>query len=274
MLSLRTSFLVCAGVFLLIVVLATLGNLAQASGVRSDPWLSLTSKVVFVGLTIALAFAFVPLMVNVVFGAQRALGNEARLAPLFGLRLAIVWVLWILMGLGSIVGVAAAVLSGAFGEFRGPLDDHTSELARLVAGTGMTIADLRHASTYDLGPDAGRYQTVSDTGTRFDFQPAGTPTVFYRCDGFYIELDKAGRISQVHVSLIPDTIDGPALRRFLSDTRARLRSDGWTALDRNRFVRGGAMLALSQQRMDEWHEGDTADSGQWNAFVDLLAVAQ
>jgi len=33
------------------------------------------------------------------------------------------------------------------------------------------------------------------------------------------------------------------------------------------------MLALSKQRMDEWHEGDTADSGDWNAFVDLLAVA-
>ena len=108
MLSLRTSFLVFAGIFVLIAGLATLGNFAQASGVRSEAWLSLTSKIVFIGLAVALAFAFVPLMVNVVFGAQSALGNEARLAPLFALRVTIIWVLWTLMGLGSIVGVAAA----------------------------------------------------------------------------------------------------------------------------------------------------------------------
>jgi len=163
MLSLRTSFLVFAGIFVLIAGLATLGNFAQASGVRSEAWLSLTSKIVFIGLAVALAFAFVPLMVNVVFRAQSALGNEARLAPLFALRVTIIWVLWTLMGLGSIVGVAAAALSGAFGDLRGSLGGHglAPSQGLLVAGIGMTIADLRHASTYDIGPDAGRYRTVS-----------------------------------------------------------------------------------------------------------------
>jgi len=276
MLSLRTSFLVCAGIFVLIVGLAALGNFAHASGIRSDAWLSLTSKIVFIGLAVVLAFAFVPLMVNLVFGAQRAIGNEARLAPLFAARVAIIWILWTLMGLGAIVGVAGAVLSGAFGDLRGSLGGHmfSPSGGLLVAGIGMTIADLRHASTYDLGPEAGRYQTISDTGGRFDFQPAGTPSVFRGCDAFYIELDKTGRISQVHVSLVPDTIDGPALQRLLSDTQARLRRDGWTELDRSRFVRGHTMLALSKQRMDEWHEGDRADSGTWNAFADLYAVTK
>ena len=276
MLSLRTSFLVFAGIFVLIAGLATFGNFAQASGVRSDAWFSLTSKIVFIGLAIALAFAFVPLMVNVVFAAQSAIGNEARLAPLFAMRVAIIWALWILMGLGSIVGVAGAVLSGAFGDLRGSLGGHTVAPSQglLVAGIGMTIADLRHASTYDLGPDAGRYPTIAASGTRFDFQPAGTPSVFRGCDAYYIELDKAGRTSEVHVSLVPDTIDGPALQRFLSSTQARLRSDGWTALDGYRFLRGHTMLSLSKQRMDEWHEGDTADSGDWNAFVDRYAVTK
>jgi hypothetical protein len=275
MLSLRTSFLVFAGIFVLIAGLATLGNFAQASGVRSEAWLSLTSKIVFIGLAVALAFAFVPLMVNVVFGAQSALGNEARLAPLFALRVTIIWVLWTLMGLGSIVGVAAAALSGAFGDLRGSLGGHglAPSQGLLVAGIGMTIADLRHASTYDIGPDAGRYRTISADETRFDFQPAGTPSVFRGCDAYFIEFDEAGRTAHIHVSLVPGTIDGPALQRLLSTTEARLRSDGWTALDRYRFVRGHTMLALSKQRMDEWHESDTADSGDWNAFVDLLAVA-
>ena len=276
MLSLRTSFLVFAGIFVLIAGLATLGNFAQASGVRSEAWLSLTSKIVFIGLAVALAFAFVPLMVNVVFGAQSALGNEARLAPLFALRVTIIWVLWTLMGLGSIVGVAAAALSGAFGDLRGSLGGHglAPSQGLLVAGIGMTIADLRHASTYDIGPDAGRYRTISADETRFDFQPAGTPSVFRGCDAYFIEfaavgLDHAGPASAIGLGWIEQTASATH-PRILEKTGG---GDGWTALDRYRFVRGHTMLALSKQRMDEWHEGDTADSGDWNAFVDLLAVA-
>ena len=54
--SLRTSALLCGGIFALIVGLAALGNLAPAGTVRNLPWLPVAAKVVF--LTLAVAFAF------------------------------------------------------------------------------------------------------------------------------------------------------------------------------------------------------------------------
>jgi hypothetical protein len=273
MLSLRTSALVCGGFFALMIGLAVLGNFVPPATFRNVPWLQTAAKIVFVTLVVVFVFSFVPLMVNVVFGAQTALGNQARLASVFRLRVAIVWVIWGLLAAGMLVAIPAAIRSGAFGDARGPLVKRplARSQGKLVARPGMTVADIRHASTLDLAPDAARYGTVSASDSFFDYQVAETPTVFHGCDEYTLTLDeKTERVTQVHVSLFPDTIGGAELGRFLYKTRARLRADGWTARDEYRFSRGATTLQLSRQRMDEWHAGDARDAGRWNAFVDVV----
>ena len=268
--SLRTSALLCGGIFALIVGLAALGNLAPAGTVRNQPWLPVAAKVVFLTLAVAFAFAFVPLMVNVVFGAQAALGNEARLAPLFRLRAAIVWTFWTIMGLGTLVAVPAAIWFGAFGDVQGALVKRALAHSQgiLVAGIGMTVADMRRASTYDLGPEAGRYATISDTGI-FDFRVATTPTMFRGCRLYFISLDdKTKRVAQVHVAIVPEKMSRPEIERFLSASRARLRTEGWRALDHYTFLRGDTSLYLTTARMDEWHSREAPDA-EWIATIDL-----
>ena len=112
--SLRASALTCGIIFALVVATGIAGNLAPPGTVTSRPWLELAARVVFFTLTAALVFSFVPLMVNVVFGGLRAAADDTRLAPLLGLRVAILWTIWGLMAAGTIVAVAAAIRFGAF----------------------------------------------------------------------------------------------------------------------------------------------------------------
>ena len=112
--SLRASALTCGTAFALIVAIGIAGNLAPPGTVTSRPWLELTARVVFFAVAAALAFSFVPLMINLVFGGLRAAPGDTRLAPLLGLRVAILWTIWGLMAAGSIVAVAAAIRFGAF----------------------------------------------------------------------------------------------------------------------------------------------------------------
>ena len=117
MLSLRAHLLITGGIAAAIIVLATVGNVLQANGAlpQSDE-LKLASIAVFFGLCAALAFSAIPMMVKLVIGAQRGIGNADRpaIAALIANERAIVYALWALIALGLALAVPAAILDGAF----------------------------------------------------------------------------------------------------------------------------------------------------------------
>ena len=113
MLGLGIHLGIAGGLFAAILVLAQLGNALQAAGVlpATAGW-RLTSMILFGSLSAALAFAAVPVIVKLVLGFQRRAGNAGASLP--ARERLIVFVLWVLLGLGLAVAVPAAILSGAF----------------------------------------------------------------------------------------------------------------------------------------------------------------
>jgi hypothetical protein len=116
MLSLRSHALITGALFAAILVLAWAGNLVEAYGLLpASPEIQIASLVLFFGLTVALAFSAVPLMVFVV-GFPTGFGNTQRRVNRFlrAHQRAIVFVLWGLMAAGLLVAILAAILDGAF----------------------------------------------------------------------------------------------------------------------------------------------------------------
>jgi hypothetical protein len=117
MLSLRTHAIISAGILVAIIGLAMIGNALQSGGVvRDGTGTRLAAMTVFLGLTAALAFSLVPVMVKLVLGVQAGIGNADN--PVIGRVIAhervIVFVLWGLIGLGLAIAVPAAMIDGAF----------------------------------------------------------------------------------------------------------------------------------------------------------------
>ena len=84
--------------------------------IPARPGIRLVSVVVFVGLSIALTFSAIPLMVQLVLGFQVRIGNANRpvIRALIARQRVIVFVLWSLIALGLAIAVPAAILDGAF----------------------------------------------------------------------------------------------------------------------------------------------------------------
>ena len=117
MLSLRAHIVIAAAILAAIFVLAMVGNALEAGGlVPAGPRLRLASIATFLFLCVAFAFAAVPVMVKLVLGFQVAIGNAARpaAARFIARERIIVFVLWALLALGCIVGIAGAIGVGAF----------------------------------------------------------------------------------------------------------------------------------------------------------------
>ncbi len=117
MLTLRTHIMISAGIMAAIVVLAMIGNALHDGGVVPDgPTIRLTAMILFFGLTVALMFSLVPVMVKLVLGFQAGIGNAGH--PLVGTLIAnesvIVFVFWGLIALGLVIAVPAAIIDGAF----------------------------------------------------------------------------------------------------------------------------------------------------------------
>ena len=117
MLSLRTHAVISAGILAAMIALAMIGNALEASGVVLDnPGVRLTAMIVFFGLSAALVFSVVPVMVKLVLGFQAGIGNAGHpaVAGLIAHERIIVFVLWGLIALGLVVAVPAAIIDGAF----------------------------------------------------------------------------------------------------------------------------------------------------------------
>src|SRR5260221_12199279 len=117
MLSLRTHLMISAGIMAAIIVLAMIGNALHDSGVVQDrPAIRLTAMIVFFGLSVALMFSLVPVMVKLVLGVQAGIGNAGLpvVAGLIAHERLIVFLLWGLIALGLVIAVPAAIIDGAF----------------------------------------------------------------------------------------------------------------------------------------------------------------
>jgi hypothetical protein len=117
MLSLRTHVMISAGILAAIIVLAMIGNALQAGEVvRDSPTIRLTAMIGFLGLSAALVFSVVPVMVKLVLGVQAGIGNAGHpvVAGLIAHERVIVFVFWGLIALGLVIAVPAAIIDGAF----------------------------------------------------------------------------------------------------------------------------------------------------------------
>jgi hypothetical protein len=117
MFSLRTHVIISASLFGVMIAIAVIGNILQATGVIHDIGAAKTPMMILIfGLFLAFGFSFVPIMVKLVLGTQRKIGNENVPAVAAALRAEkwIVFTLWGLMAAGCVVAIPAAIQGGLF----------------------------------------------------------------------------------------------------------------------------------------------------------------
>jgi hypothetical protein len=115
MFSLKTHAITTGGLFAAIVLMAMIGNALHDSGYIADSSSSqLAAKIIFFTLFLAFGFSCIPLMVKLVLAGQTTIGN----ADVGIVRFAaahetwIVIVLWLLIGLGLVIAIPAAIRDG------------------------------------------------------------------------------------------------------------------------------------------------------------------
>jgi hypothetical protein len=117
MLSFRTHLTICLSLFGAMIGIAILGNILQAAGIIHDigAW-KLPMMILFFGLFLASGFAAIPVMVMLVLGFQRKIGNESVpvVASVLTAEKIIIYVLWALMAAGVVIGLPAAIRGGLF----------------------------------------------------------------------------------------------------------------------------------------------------------------
>ncbi|MGC2412016.1 MAG: hypothetical protein WA459_04885 [Stellaceae bacterium] len=72
--------------------------------------------ILFFGLTVALMFSAIPVMVKLVLGFQVGIGNAGQpvVARFIARERLIIFVIWGLIALGLVIAVPAAIIDGAF----------------------------------------------------------------------------------------------------------------------------------------------------------------
>jgi hypothetical protein len=115
--SLKTHIVICASLFGAMIGIAMVGNILQAAEVFHDIGPFKTPMVILLfGLFIAAGFSAIPVMVMLVFGFQRKIGNAdvPVVAAVLKTEKLVIYVLWALMAAGLIVAIPAAIHDGFF----------------------------------------------------------------------------------------------------------------------------------------------------------------
>jgi hypothetical protein len=86
--------------------------------IRAPATLRVPMLIVMGLLVLGLAFSAVPVMVMLVLGVQKQIGNDnvALVAAALRRQRTIIYVLWTLLALGSLIAIPAAILDGAFSD--------------------------------------------------------------------------------------------------------------------------------------------------------------
>jgi hypothetical protein len=117
MFSLRTHVLILVAFFAALLIIGWGGAILQGMGViRAPTALRVPMMIVMGCLVLGLVFSAVPVMVMLVLGVQKNIGNEnvALVAAALRRQRTIIYVLWALLALGSLIAIPAAILDGAF----------------------------------------------------------------------------------------------------------------------------------------------------------------
>ncbi len=299
MLSLRAHALICAGLFGAIILLAAIGNAVQAAGIFKNPAaLQTPMLVLFVALTVAFAFSAVAVMVKLVLGFQKAVGNQdvAAVKAALAHEKHIIWATWALMFAGLVIAVPAAFMdwsSNITVAESGPSE------GRLVAAPNMLIADMAKRSTLKLQRNADLpEQDINPLpiagGANFDFEVAGTGFVISNCKYYFVSnyTHDPARIEAINVGTSPHKVSRAEIDQADADLRARLAAAGWLTghevykTEKDQTLHGGATegpegtlwlknsvaLDIERRRIDEEAAGeDKATAGEWIQFVEVWA---
>ena len=117
MFSLRTHVLILVAFFASLLIIGWGGAILQGMGVIRAPAALRVPMLIVMGLLVlGLVFSAVPVMVMLVLGVQKHVGNEniAMIAAALRRQRTIIYVLWALLALGSLIAIPAAILDGAF----------------------------------------------------------------------------------------------------------------------------------------------------------------
>jgi len=298
MLSLRAHVLICAALLAALVGLAAAGAALEASGALGHPEaFKLPVLVLFVALFLGFGFSTVPVMVKLVLGFQRRIGNQdvALVKAALARESRIIWAMWGVMAAGMAVALPAAFLGGAFGPevAAGCAPGPGRSQGLLVAAPGMTLAELVRGSTVkiDLGGRKPPIHTVAGDGV-FDFQVPGSGLRFERCRYYFLSTDSRDhdRIEGMSIGVSPAKLTRAEIDAADAALTARLAADGWLAghevyrTEEDRQLHGGktegppgwiwlkdgVLLRVERRRMDEAVRGeDLATAGEWIQFVEL-----
>ena len=300
MYSLRTHVWIFLGLLAAVVLLGLAGNLLAAAGFQPAlTELQLPLQILFLGLVVALALAFVPVMVKLVIAFQLRAGNGdlALVRSVATRQKAVIWVLWILMLAGLAVALPAMIRDGFFSA--GPAPAEAADLGpsqgTLIAAPGMAVAEMLAQSS--LKPEGGGRANVPFAGGGvFDFHVAGTGTVFHQCRYYFIStLTKdPSRIEALSIGTAPQKLTRAALEAANAAMRRQLKVEGWLAgheeykTAENQQLHGGAtrgpegwvwlkngiILDIETRRMDDPVAGeDPATAGEWIQFIELWPEA-
>jgi hypothetical protein len=117
MLSLRAHVIICVSLFAGIIGMAIVGNILQASGMAAPTGAArIVLMVVFFGLFLAFGLSCVPVMVKLVLGFQRQIGNEdvPVIREVLRRETIIIWVIWGLMLAGLVVALPTMIAEKFF----------------------------------------------------------------------------------------------------------------------------------------------------------------
>ncbi len=299
MLSLRTWSLICAVSFGGLLLIGWGGSMLQSSGAIRDPG-AFKYPVLALVIVLFLVFAFsaIPVMVKLVLGFQRTIGNES--VPVVRSALkgenVFIWAIWGLMIAGSLIAIPAAIHDGAFGDRpREAIDEAllVKSEGTLVARPGMTFAEMARRSTLKLDINLRAPITSAiGAGAIFDFHIPGTGMYFKNCRYYFVSpyTRDHDRIESINIGLSPHTMSRAAVEVANTELRARLAADGWLTGheeyrdEEDRMLHGGALrgpegriwlkndivLDIDNRRMDDPVAGEDAKTaGKWIQFISL-----
>jgi len=287
MLRLRTHAWICFSFLAALLAFGWGGAALEASGVApSSPAWRWPLLALLFALVLGFAFSAVPVMVLLVTGAQRRIGSPAAGLATPRWQNTIVYVLWGLMAAGSAIAIPAAILLGAFEDLR--VEPGASQ-GTLVARPGMTIAEVKRASTLPI--DAKDDSPAIGEGGVFDFQVAGTGIRFPRCRYYFASTytNRRGVIEGISLGTSTTKVSRAEVEAADAALREKLRADGWRAghevyrTEEDRQLHGGRLvgpegdmwlkdetvLDISRKRMDDPVAGEPEGAGEWIQVVGL-----
>ena len=303
MFTLRTHAIILASFFGALLIIGWGGAILQGTGAIRDAGALRWPMLILMGaLVFGLAFSAIPVIVMLVLGLQKQVGNEqvAAVAAAIKRRNSIIHMLWALMALGSVIAIPAAILGGAFDtrSLSDPLasGQHTdigASQGMLIAKPGMTLDEMKQASSLAINAVGQRTTTGAITsGIVFDFKVAGTDTTFERCRYYFVSTftNDPQHIQSLSIGTSTFKQSHAALNETNADLRRKLAADGWLAgheeykTEEDQTLHGGAthgpegdlwlkdgtLLHLEIKRMDDTLPGeDPNTAGEWVQTVTL-----